>query len=183
MDSSEESVPHDARAEAVERVTESFDDDAAAHARANPAAQHPLPAGVEFASPVRRLAAWALEAVLFVVTLGVGWAVWAFTMGDVGQTPAKKLLGLRVLLDDQHQSAGLSRMFLMRWFVGAILVPLAATLTLGIILFMPFWDRRNRNLWDRISSCVVVHDPDGQWEGHGERVAAAHRSAGGPWRR
>lgn len=180
MESSEESVPHDARAEAVERVSESFDStgrpEVAVHA------PHPLPAGVELASPLRRLAAWALEAVLMVVTLGVGWAIWAFTLGDSGQTPAKKLLGLRVLLDEQDRSAGLSRMFLMRWFVGGLVVPLVTLVTLGIILFMPVWDARNRNLWDRLSSCVVVHDPDGRWEGHGERAPAARRGTGGPWR-
>lgn len=180
MSSSEGSTPNEAKAEAVERVSEAFDVDETGRPIAQ--APEPLPGGVELASPWRRLAAWALEGILFVVTLGVGWAIWAFSLGDSGQTPAKKLLGLRVLLDDQSHSAGLSRMFLMRWFVGALVVPIVATLTLGIILLMPFWSDRNKNLWDKISSCVVVYDPQGQWHGGGEGIAAAHRGTGGPWR-
>lgn len=183
MDSSEESAPYEAEAEAIERVTEAFGSAAPDRSEVEAQAPHALPAGVKWASPWRRLAAWALEAVLFVVTLGVGWAIWAFSLGDSGQTPAKKLLGLRVLLDDQARSAGLSRMLLMRWFVGALVVPIVAILTLGIILFMPMWSDRNKNLWDKLSSCVVVYDPDQKWDGPSEGSPAAHRGTGGAWRR
>jgi uncharacterized RDD family membrane protein YckC len=183
MSSSGEGAPNDAEAEALARATEAFGSEVPGRPRVATQELHPLPDGVELASPWRRLAAWALEFVLFVVTLGVGWCIWAFTLGDSGQTPAKKLLGLRVLLDDQAHSAGLSRMFLMRWFVGALVVPIVALLTLGIILLMPFWSDRNRNLWDKISTCVVVYDPDQRWDGVGEGISAAHRGSGGPWRR
>ena len=36
-------------------------------------------------------------------------------------------------------------------------------LTLGVLLFMPFWDKRNQNLWDKVSNTFVVTDPNDAW--------------------
>lgn len=36
---------------------------------------------------------------------------------------------------------------------------LAIFFTLGILLFMPFWDCRNRSIWDKVSHTYVVSDP------------------------
>ena len=41
-------------------------------------------------SPWARLGAYLLEQLLFLVTLGIGWIIWALTLGGKGQTPAKK---------------------------------------------------------------------------------------------
>ena len=40
----------------------------------------PLPAGVTAASPWTRLGAVILESLLVVVTLGIGWVIWALTL-------------------------------------------------------------------------------------------------------
>jgi hypothetical protein len=47
--------------------------------------------------------------------------------------------------------------------LGGIVAWLAITFTLGILLFMPFWDRRNQNLWDKVSNTYVVSDPNDVW--------------------
>jgi uncharacterized RDD family membrane protein YckC len=180
---SDDDTPRTAEAESIDRVTEAFDigssDVPGTGQRTTP---QPLPNGVVHAGPWRRLAAWALDVVLFALTLGVGWLIWAYTLESPGQTPAKKILNLRVVLDHQTAAAGLSRMFVMRWFLGGLLVPIAISLTLGVLLFMPFWDPRNRNLWDRLSSCVVVYDADRVWDVAVETRAAAHATGAGPWR-
>lgn len=123
----------------------------------------PLPGGVTAASPWIRLGALVLESVLAVVTLGIGWIIWALVIVGRGQTPAKALLNLRVIDTRSLKPVGFARMFWMREIVAGIIAGVAIPLTLGVLLFMPFWDRRNQNLWDKISSTYVVLDPNDAW--------------------
>ena len=123
----------------------------------------PLPAGVTAASPWIRLGAVVLESVLVLVTLGIGWVIWALMIVARGQTPAKALLNLRVIDAGSLRPVGFARMFWVREIVAGIVAGLAIPLTLGVLLFMPFWDRRNQNLWDKISSTYVVLDPSDAW--------------------
>ncbi|CAN5811646.1 hypothetical protein BH24ACT5_BH24ACT5_30700 [soil metagenome] len=122
-----------------------------------------LPPGVDYASPWMRLGARIVESLLIAVTLGIGWTIWALAIGGDGQTPAKKLLGLRVVNADSRQPTGLGSMFRMRGLVAGWVVSFVAVITLGIILFMPFWDDRNQNLWDKVSNTYVVTDPHNAW--------------------
>jgi hypothetical protein len=46
-----------------------------------------------------------------VVTLYIGWIIWAAMIGGEGQTPGKKLLGMRVIGADTVRPVGLGRMF------------------------------------------------------------------------
>ena len=123
-----------------------------------------LPPGVQFASPWRRLGGYLLEGVLVIVTVVIGWLIWAAVIGGKGQTPAKQLLGMRVIRTDGMRPAGLGWMFWMRGFVAGFVASIAIPFTLGILLLMPFWDRRNQNIWDKVSSCFVVTDSRGYYE-------------------
>lgn len=124
----------------------------------------PLPTGVAMASPWIRLGSYLLEGLLIFVTLGIGWLIWAaVATGSVGQTPAKRLLGLRVIRGDTWRPAGLGRMFWIRGLLAGFVAFLAIPLTLGILLFMPFWDGRSQNIWDKVSNCYVVTDPNDAW--------------------
>jgi hypothetical protein len=49
-------------------------------------------------------------------------------------------------------------MFFMRSIVAGIVVQIATMFALGIILFMPFWDKRNQNLWDKVSGTLVIQE-------------------------
>ena len=71
----------------------------------------PLPAGVTAASPWIRLGAVVLESVLVVVTLGIGWVIWALMIVGRGQTPAKALLNQRVIDTGSLKPVGFARMF------------------------------------------------------------------------
>lgn len=122
-----------------------------------------LPDGVTSADPWIRLGSYFLEGILIVVTLFIGWLIWAsMTAGD-GQTPAKRLLGLRVIDSSSIRPVGIGKMFWMRGLVAGFVAQFAIVLTLGILLFMPFWDKRNQNLWDKVSSTYVVSDPNDAW--------------------
>lgn len=115
---------------------------------------------VEFASPWLRLGCALLESLLVVVTLFIGWLIWGAVLAGEGRTPAKKLLGLRVIRTDSGRPASWPWMVFMRGFVASWVAQLAIVFTVGVLLFMPFWDRRNQNVWDKVSGCVVVHDRD-----------------------
>ena len=123
----------------------------------------PLPPGVAIANPWTRLGSYFLESILMLATLGIGWLIWAMFTGPTGQTPAKKLLGLRVIRGDTRTPAGLGRMFWVRGVLGGIVAYVATIFTLGILLLMPFWDRQNQNIWDKVSNCFVVNDPADAW--------------------
>jgi uncharacterized RDD family membrane protein YckC len=122
-----------------------------------------LPSGVAAASPGLRFGSYLLEAILMVVTLYIGWIIWACMTASTGQTPAKKLLKLRVIGADTLRPVGFGKMFFMRGIVGGIAASFAITFTLGILLFMPFWDKRRQNIWDKVSSTYVVTDPNDVW--------------------
>ncbi|MGI9611225.1 MAG: RDD family protein [Acidimicrobiia bacterium] len=125
--------------------------------------QSRLPDGVRLSSPWIRLAAYLLEGILIVVTLIVGWLIWAALIGGTGQTPAKRMLSLRVIGANTLAPVGLGRMFWVRGILAPIVAFFAILFTLGILLFMPFWDRRNQNIWDKVSNCYVVVDPNDAW--------------------
>lgn len=122
-----------------------------------------LPAGVTSANPWLRLGAYFVEGILMLVTLGIGWIIWAAMIAGNGQTPAKKIMGLRVIDSSTIRPVGMGKMFWMRGLVAGFVAGIAIPITLGILLLMPFWDKRNQNLWDKISSSYVVSDPDDAW--------------------
>lgn len=102
------------------------------------------------------------------VTLGIGWIIWALTLASDGQTPGKKIMGVRVIGADTMQPVGFGKMFWMRGLVAGLVASFAITFTLGILLFMPFWDRRSQNLWDKVSNTLVVNDPFDAWSRTGK---------------
>lgn len=122
-----------------------------------------LPSGVSVASPWVRLGSYFVEAILMVVTLGIGWLIWGAMTAGSGQTPAKRVMKLRVIDSGSLKPVGFARMFWMRGFIAGIVAGVAITCTLGVLLFMPFWDKRNQNIWDKVSSSYVVSDPNDAW--------------------
>ncbi len=51
----------------------------------------------------------------------------------------------------------------MRGLVGGLVAGFASTFTLGILVFMPFWDKNRQNIWDKVSATYVVNDPFNAW--------------------
>lgn len=98
-----------------------------------------------------------------VVTLFIGWIIWAAMTGGTGQTPAKRLLKLRVISADTLRPVGIGKMFWVRGLLGGIVAQFAIVFTLGVLLFMPFWDKRRQNIWDKVSNTYVVSDANDAW--------------------
>ena len=93
------------------------------------------------------------------MTFGIGWVIWALIIVKRGQTPAKSLLQLRVIDNQSLEPVGFIRMFFVRGLIADLVASFAIILTLGVLLFMPFWDRRNHTLWEKLSDTHVVVDP------------------------
>ena len=82
---------------------------------------------MRYASFQHRLGALALDAVLMVVTLGIGWLVWALILWNEGQTPAKKILKLRTYSFETGTVATWGHMS-----VREFLIPLAVSIPTSI---------------------------------------------------
>tara|TARA_Y100000590_G_scaffold452682_1_gene596282 strand:- start:64 stop:471 length:408 start_codon:yes stop_codon:yes gene_type:complete len=106
-----------------------------------------------------RFGSWLLERVLMIVTLGIGWIIWAITLRGTGQTPAKKIMNLTIWDLETNAPMTLERMIIMRGLVGGLVAGFALPLTLYILAFMPFWDKNNRDLHDKVSRSSVIATP------------------------
>jgi uncharacterized RDD family membrane protein YckC len=107
----------------------------------------------------RLLGAAILDWLLSIITLGVGWLIWAAITAGEAQTPAKKLMKMQVV--DSRTGAPMtwgSYVFL-RGLVGGAVQGIAGTVTLGILYLMPLWDGRNQSVAAKVSSSIVVDIP------------------------
>ena len=111
-------------------------------------------------NPWARLGAYLLEIVLFYCTLFIGWIIWALTLSGKGQTPAKKLLNHTVVDINTGQPLSLGRMFWIRGLVAGWAAAFAFLFSFGILIFMPLWDSKNQNIWDKVSGSYVIPTPN-----------------------
>ena len=106
-----------------------------------------------------RFGSWLLERVLTIVTLGIGWIIWAIALRGTGQTPAKKMMNLTIWDLETNAPMTLERMIIMRGLAGGLVAGFALPLTLYVLAFMPFWDKNNRDLHDKVSRSSVIATP------------------------
>jgi len=115
-------------------------------------------AGLPLTSRGKRFGGWLLDGLLVVVTLVIGWLIWSIIIWERGQSPAKSILGMRVMHLETGRPAGRGQMAL-RELVGKVLlgfVPLYTLVSAVLVLS----DTRRQGLWDKIANTVVVDDPD-----------------------
>lgn len=108
-----------------------------------------------------RFLCWLLEIALVIVTLFIGWLIWALiiVLRNEGQTPAKKIMNQQVLIEENGAPAGWARMIFVRGLLASIVSSIAFQLLIipGLILVaLIFFDDRNRSFWERISQTIVV---------------------------
>ena len=83
--------------------------------------------GFRYASFQHRLGAYALDGVLMFFTAGIGWLIWSIIVWGEGQTPAKKILKIRVRNFETGSVATWGHMA-----VREFLVPLAVAIAIGL---------------------------------------------------
>jgi uncharacterized RDD family membrane protein YckC len=118
------------------------------------------PRGVILSSSVRRLGAHLVDGVLCLVTCVIGWLIWSLIIYGNGQTPAKQLMGMRVVSLATGTRAGWGRMFVREHLAKLLIGLLVGWLVLPY--FWLLWDKNRQELWDKLLDTAVVDDPEGQ---------------------
>lgn len=119
------------------------------------------PPELQLASRGRRLGAFALDYLFNVLSsflLGLPYLIWWLVTLASGQTPGKRLLGMRTVDIRTGAVAGYGRM-LLREVVAKAVVGL---FTLGIGVLWVLWDDRRQTLYDKMAGTIVVLDPHGR---------------------
>jgi uncharacterized RDD family membrane protein YckC len=117
-----------------------------------------LPLGIRATSPGRRLGSALLDGLLFIVTAVIGWLVWAFFTSTHGQSPAKSILGLRVVKLADGRAATRGQMF-VRWLFKRVLALITIAWVIAALWIL--WDPNRQALWDKMAETIVVDDPTG----------------------
>lgn len=110
--------------------------------------------GLRVTSVGRLVGAWFLDALLAMVTLGIGWVIWAAISVGEGATPGKKLLKMRVIDKETGLTISWARYVFLRGLVGGLIVGIP--LIGWVLAFMPLWDRLNQSVYGKVSNSVVV---------------------------
>ncbi len=117
-----------------------------------------------YASFQHRLGAIALDAALIVLTLGIGWIIWAMIVWGEGQTPAKKILKLRTINFTNSQSASWGHMAVREALI-PITVSIASSITGGVayiawvvVEIVFYFTKGQRTLRDYWVKTVIVNE-------------------------
>ena len=109
----------------------------------------------ELATVARRLGALALDALIEVFTLYVGWLVWFLIVCGRGQTPGKQLVGIYAApVDDPERRLSWGSMFLREFVLKGLLFSFLGAITSGIVWVLDYlWA-----LWDGSGHRQTLHD-------------------------
>jgi len=97
---------------------------------------------------------WAVALIGYVGTLVLPFVYFTFFHGDArGQTPGKRVLGIRVVGDETGRSIGYGRAFgryAITFVFGFFVLPII------LDYLWPLWDSKNQALHDKVVGSVVV---------------------------
>ena len=125
--------------------------------------EHLYPGGeLRTATPGRRLAAYALDTAISLLTLSVGWLIWLAIVAPRGQTPGKALLRLYTLRGD-GRIASAGYVWIRELFIKGLILNFVFFATLGVgWLIAALWifrDRDRQTLWDKLANSHVAQAP------------------------
>ena len=117
-----------------------------------------------YASFQHRLGAYVLDATLAVLTLGIGWLIWSLIVWGEGQTPAKKILKIRVKHFETGMVATWGHMAVREFLIPLIVVSVSiltsvvAGLAWIIIDIVFYYTKNSRTLRDYWVKTAVVNE-------------------------
>jgi uncharacterized RDD family membrane protein YckC len=116
-----------------------------------------LPAGTQLSSIGKRVGAWFLGIGLFIITLAIGYIVWALIVWARGQTPEKQILHMRVYRIENRRAASWGWMFVRQILGGIVEGIIPAGLVVSFVVMCVSSERRA--IHDYIAGTVVLDDP------------------------
>jgi uncharacterized RDD family membrane protein YckC len=120
-----------------------------------------LPAGTQLSSLGKRFGNALLAGVLMIVTLLIGYVIWAFIAYGRGQTPAKQVLKMYVIDERTGRPASWGTMFLRGWVIDGLLGQVTFGLFGLVSALWIFSGDRHQRLTDKMVKTVVVDAPGG----------------------
>lgn len=106
----------------------------------------------------KRLGAALLDVLLFVLTCGIGWLIWSVVLWSQATTPAKKMLGLRIVDAASGAPATMNQMLLRQlvghWILDSVSGGLVSLASAVLILVNP----NRQGVWDYLAKTTVVHE-------------------------
>lgn len=111
-----------------------------------------------------RLGALALDSALALCTFGIGWIIWSLVVWGEGQTPAKKILKIRVYAATTERPATWGHMAVREflfWFAVSIASTIFAPIALVWVVLEIVWffkDGKSRTLRDEWAKTIVVNE-------------------------
>ena len=120
-----------------------------------------MPAGVQLSSRGKRFGNFLLSLVLMIVTLGIGYMIWALVVYGRGQTPAKQLLNMYVVDERTGRAATWGTMFLRGWVIDGLLGMLTSSLFSLVSAVWIFVGDKHQRLTDKMVNTLVVDAPNG----------------------
>jgi uncharacterized RDD family membrane protein YckC len=120
-----------------------------------------LPAGIVVSTRERRFGGSLLSTLLWVVTLGIGYMIWAFIVYGRGQTPAKQLLNMYVLDERTGRAASWGTMFVRGFLIDGLLGWITSGLFGILSALLIFRGDTNQRLTDYMVNTIVVDAPNG----------------------
>ena len=116
-----------------------------------------LPAGTQLASAGRRIGAYFLRILLFVVTLVIGYIIWGLIAWSKGRSPAFQVLGMRAWRPATGQTASWGYMAL-RDVCEVIFGAVGIIALISFIMFLA--NKERKTLHDMVAGTVVLSDPN-----------------------
>jgi uncharacterized RDD family membrane protein YckC len=128
--------------------------------------------GLRMASSQHRIASLLLDSALIFVTFGIGWFIWSLFTWKDGQSPAKKILKIKVVRDDSRGQVSWGHMALYELFFGVVVASLCSIVNLltfgllGSVTYFIFWvtdfcwywkDGKKRTIRDNVVKVFVVN--------------------------
>ena len=115
--------------------------------------------GEPIATPAVRLGAYALDIVLVIFTLIIGWIIWSLVVWGKGTTPGHQIVRLYIVDAKSGRTATWGHMALREFVIKGIVGSIASSITFGIYfvvdsLFVVREDRKT--LHDLMVSTQVV---------------------------
>lgn len=104
-----------------------------------------------------RLGAMLLDALLFVVTCGIGWLIWDIVLWQQATSPAKKMLKLRIVDLNTGAPATMQQM-LLRELVGSILDLVTSGLVSLVSAVLVLVTPTRQAVWDYLARTTVVKE-------------------------
>ena len=120
-----------------------------------------VPEGTVLSSLGKRFGGALLTGVLIVVTLGIGYLIWAAIAYGKGQTPAKQILKMYVIDTETGLPATWGKMLLRGFVIDGVLNSITGGVFSLISTIWIFTNPKRQRLTDLMLKTIVVDAPNG----------------------